>query len=65
MVMKGGAPFIVKDELNATAPDRHNWNTNSLPARSQTKRSSESDDLSLQVFLVGACRRRCLQLWGG
>jgi hypothetical protein len=37
-----------------------------LGATVQTKRSSESDDLSLQVSLVaGACNRRYLQLWSG
>jgi hypothetical protein len=37
-----------------------------LGATVQTKRSSESDDLSLQVSLVaGACNQRYLQLWSG
>lgn len=37
-----------------------------LGANVQTKRSPESDDLSLQVSLVaGACNRRYLQLWSG
>jgi hypothetical protein len=37
-----------------------------LGATVQTKRSSESDDLSLQVSLVaGARNRRYLQLWSG
>ena len=32
----------------------------------QTKRSPETDDLSLQVSLVaGACNQRYLQLWSG
>jgi hypothetical protein len=37
-----------------------------LGATVQTKRSPESDDLSLQVSLVaGARNRRYLQLWSG
>ena len=37
-----------------------------LAATVQTKRSSKSDDLSLQVSLVaGACNQRYLQLWSG
>ena len=37
-----------------------------LGATVQTKRSPESDDLSLQVSLVaGACNQRYLQLWSG
>jgi hypothetical protein len=37
-----------------------------LGATVQTKRSPESDDLSLQVSLVaGACNQRYLQLWAG
>lgn len=37
-----------------------------LGATVQTKRSSDSDDLSLQLSLVaGACNQRYLQLWSG
>jgi hypothetical protein len=37
-----------------------------LGATVQTKRSPESDDLSLRVSLVaGACSQRYLRLWSG